>query len=226
VRRYGRLDVIYNMGLMEGGDRSALDTSLETWRRVQDANLTSVFLSCKHGIRHLRDTDPAGGSVINAASFLAGTGAAAAQMAYAAAKAGVVQLSRDLGVHTARSGVRANAVLSGRSIPRTSERSSTAIQARWRRDWRTGRWGGSAPWRKRPGQSPSSRATIRASSLLPGCRRTAASPKRSPCRSSSRLLKQTTGGKVVDVALEMWAIFVVTGVAGSFASFFTSGDSS
>jgi hypothetical protein len=36
----------------------------------------------------------------------------------------------------------------------------------------------------------------------------------------------TTGGKVVDVALEMWAIFVVTGVAGSFAAFFTSGDSS
>jgi drug/metabolite transporter (DMT)-like permease len=36
----------------------------------------------------------------------------------------------------------------------------------------------------------------------------------------------TMGGKVVDVALEMWAIFVVTGVAGSFASFFTSGDSS
>ena len=36
----------------------------------------------------------------------------------------------------------------------------------------------------------------------------------------------TTGGKVVDVALDMWAIFVVTGVAGSFASLFTSGDSS
>ena len=36
----------------------------------------------------------------------------------------------------------------------------------------------------------------------------------------------TPAGKVVDVALEMWAIFVVTGVAGSFASFFTSGDSS
>ena len=36
----------------------------------------------------------------------------------------------------------------------------------------------------------------------------------------------TTGGKVVDVALEAWAIFVVTAVAGSFASFFSSGDSS
>jgi NAD(P)-dependent dehydrogenase (short-subunit alcohol dehydrogenase family) len=114
VGRYGRLDVIYNnMGLMDRGDRSVLDTSLDTWRRVQDANLTSIFLSCKHGIPHLRDTEPPGGSVINAASFLAGIGAATAQMAYAAAKAGVVQLSRDLGVHLARSGVRVNAVLFG-----------------------------------------------------------------------------------------------------------------
>jgi Enoyl-(Acyl carrier protein) reductase len=53
VRSYGRLDVIYNnMGLMDRDDRSALDTSLETWRRVHDANLTSIFLSCKHGVRH------------------------------------------------------------------------------------------------------------------------------------------------------------------------------
>jgi hypothetical protein len=36
----------------------------------------------------------------------------------------------------------------------------------------------------------------------------------------------TTGGKIVDVALEIWAIFVVTSIAGSFASFFSSGDSS
>jgi NAD(P)-dependent dehydrogenase (short-subunit alcohol dehydrogenase family) len=114
VRRFGRLDVIYNnMGLMDRGDRSALEVSLDTWRRVQDANLTSIFLSCKHGIPHLLNTDPAGGSVINAASFLADIGAATAQMAYAAAKAGVVQLTRDLGVHLARSGVRANAVLFG-----------------------------------------------------------------------------------------------------------------
>ena len=114
VRTHGRLDVIYNnMGLMDPGDRSALDTGLQTWRRVQDANLTSIFLSCKHGIPQLRNTEPAGGSVINAASFLADIGAATAQMAYAAAKAGVVQLTRDLGVHLARSGVRVNAVLFG-----------------------------------------------------------------------------------------------------------------
>jgi len=75
VREHGRLDVIYNnMGLMDAADHAALDTSVETWRRVHDANLTSIFLSCKYGIPHLRDTEPAGGSVINAASFLAAAG--------------------------------------------------------------------------------------------------------------------------------------------------------
>jgi hypothetical protein len=44
--------------------------------------------------------------------------------------------------------------------------------------------------------------------------------------SSSLTNPVTVVGKVVDVALEAWAIFVVTAVAGSFASFFSSGDSS
>jgi len=44
--------------------------------------------------------------------------------------------------------------------------------------------------------------------------------------SSSLNTPVTAAGKVVDVVLEAWAIFVVTAVAGSFASFFTSGDSS
>ena len=114
VREHGRLDVIYNnMGLMDRSDRSVLDMSLQTWRNALDANLTSIFLSCKHGIPHLLNTEPAGGCVINAASFLAAVGSATAPMAYTAAKAGVVQLSRDLGVHLARSGVRVNAVLFG-----------------------------------------------------------------------------------------------------------------
>jgi NAD(P)-dependent dehydrogenase (short-subunit alcohol dehydrogenase family) len=145
VRSFGRLDVIYNnTGLMDRGDRSALEVSLQTWRRVQDANLTSIFLSCKHGIPHLLATDPAGGSVINAASFLADIGAATAQMAYAAAKAGVVQLSRDLGVHLARSGVRVNAVLFGpidtASQRAVFERNPGALEARLVH-WPMGRFG-------------------------------------------------------------------------------------
>jgi NAD(P)-dependent dehydrogenase (short-subunit alcohol dehydrogenase family) len=60
----------------------------------------------------LRNPVP-GGSVINTSSFLAGMGAASAQMAFNAAKAAVTQLSRDLGVNLARSGVRVNALCLG-----------------------------------------------------------------------------------------------------------------
>src|SRR5438034_595076 len=42
--------------------------------------------------------------------------------------------------------------------------------------------------------------------------------------SSSLKNPVTNGGQIVDVALELWGIFVVTAVAGSFASFFMSGD--
>ena len=44
--------------------------------------------------------------------------------------------------------------------------------------------------------------------------------------SSSLKNPVTTAGKIVDVCLEAWAVFVITAVAGSFASFFSTGDSS
>jgi NAD(P)-dependent dehydrogenase (short-subunit alcohol dehydrogenase family) len=110
----GRVDVLFNnAGVNDPQDGSALDTSLETWSRVQAANLTSVFLCCKHGIPHLLATEPSGGSVINMATFLAVMGAATAQMAYSASRAGVLALSRDLGVHLAKRGVRVNALCMG-----------------------------------------------------------------------------------------------------------------
>ena len=74
--------------------------SLEAWQRVQDVNLKSVFLCCKHGIPHLLDAG--GGSVINTASFVAVMGAATSQISYTASKGGVLALSRELGVEFAR----------------------------------------------------------------------------------------------------------------------------
>ncbi len=113
-RETGRIDVIYNnAGLVDPADSSALDTTVETWNRIFAANLTTAWLSCKHGIPYLLRNDPPGGSVINTASFLAGMGAATGQMAYSAAKAAVAQLSRDLGTNLARRGVRVNALALG-----------------------------------------------------------------------------------------------------------------
>jgi NAD(P)-dependent dehydrogenase (short-subunit alcohol dehydrogenase family) len=108
----GRIDVLFNnAGIAPPDDASVLETSLEAWQRVQDVNLKSVFLCCKHGIHHLLDNG--GGSVINTASFVAVMGAATSQISYTASKGGVLALSRELGVEFARRGVRVNALCPG-----------------------------------------------------------------------------------------------------------------
>jgi NAD(P)-dependent dehydrogenase (short-subunit alcohol dehydrogenase family) len=110
---FGHIDVLFNnAGISPNDDASVLDTSLEAWQRVQDVNLKSVFLCCKHGIPHLLDNER-GGSVINTASFVAVMGAATSQISYTASKGGVLALSRELGVEFARRGVRVNALCPG-----------------------------------------------------------------------------------------------------------------
>jgi NAD(P)-dependent dehydrogenase (short-subunit alcohol dehydrogenase family) len=113
--RYGQIDVLFNnAGISPNDDGSVLETTLEAWERVQQVNLRSVFLCCKHGIPHLLDNDgPARGSVINTASFVAVMGAATSQISYTASKGGVLALSRELGVELARRGVRVNALCPG-----------------------------------------------------------------------------------------------------------------
>ncbi len=112
VERFGRIDVLFNnAGISPPEDTSVLDTSVEAWERVQQANLRSVFLCCKHGIPHL--LRGGGGSVINTASFVAVMGAATSQISYTASKGGVLALSRELGVEFARRGVRVNALCPG-----------------------------------------------------------------------------------------------------------------
>jgi NAD(P)-dependent dehydrogenase (short-subunit alcohol dehydrogenase family) len=109
---YEHIDVLFNnAGISPNDDGSVLDTSYEAWQRVQDVNLKSVFLCCKHGIPHL--LEGGGGSVINTASFVATMGAATSQISYSASKGAVLSLSRELGVEFARRGVRVNALCPG-----------------------------------------------------------------------------------------------------------------
>jgi NAD(P)-dependent dehydrogenase (short-subunit alcohol dehydrogenase family) len=109
---FGGIDVLFNnAGISPDDDASVLDTSLEAWQRVQEVNLKSVFLCCRHGIPHLLERG--GGSVINTASFVAVMGAATSQISYTASKGAVLALSRELGVEFARRGVRVNALCPG-----------------------------------------------------------------------------------------------------------------
>ncbi len=108
----GRIDVLMNnAGINPTDDGSVLETTLESWQRVQDVNLKGVFLCCKHGIPHLLEAG--GGSVINVASFVAVMGAAVSQGSYTASKGAVLSLSRELGVEFAARGVRVNALCPG-----------------------------------------------------------------------------------------------------------------
>jgi len=109
---YGGIDICFNnAGISPPDDDSILDTGLEAWRRVQEVNLTSVYLCCKYGIPHLLARG--GGSIINTASFVATLGAATSQISYTASKGGVLAMSRELGVQFARQGVRVNALSPG-----------------------------------------------------------------------------------------------------------------
>ncbi|HEX5910572.1 MAG TPA: SDR family oxidoreductase, partial [Thermoleophilaceae bacterium] len=111
-QEFGRVDVIVNnAGINPPEDMSVLDTPVETWQWVQDVNVRSVFLCCKHGIPHLLEAG--GGSVINTASFVAVMGAATSQISYTASKGAVLSMSREMGVEFARRGVRVNALCPG-----------------------------------------------------------------------------------------------------------------
>jgi NAD(P)-dependent dehydrogenase (short-subunit alcohol dehydrogenase family) len=112
IDHFGQIDVcVNNAGISPPDDDSILSTELPAWRRVQEVNLTGVYLCCKYGIGHL--LAGGGGAVVNTASFVAVLGAATSQISYTASKGGVLAMTRELGVQFARQGIRVNALCPG-----------------------------------------------------------------------------------------------------------------
>jgi NAD(P)-dependent dehydrogenase (short-subunit alcohol dehydrogenase family) len=112
IETYGGLDVVFNnAGISPPEDDSILTTGLDAWRKVQEVNLTSVYLCCKYAIEKMLAYG--GGSIINTASFVAVLGSATSQISYTASKGGVLAMSRELGVQFAREGIRVNALCPG-----------------------------------------------------------------------------------------------------------------
>lgn len=111
-KQFGRLDILFNnAGIFHPEDESVLTTTEKVWEMVINVDLKSVYLGCKYGIPALLRAG--GGSIINTASFVALMGAAVPQIAYTAAKGGILSMTREIAVEFARQNIRANALCPG-----------------------------------------------------------------------------------------------------------------
>jgi NAD(P)-dependent dehydrogenase (short-subunit alcohol dehydrogenase family) len=114
VERYGRLDVLVNnasagpsSGINMGPTAEIPD---DDWQRVLDINLTGTFLFCKYGIRQMLAN---GGGVIANVSSIGGKIGMYSNHNYCVSKAGVISLTKCIGVTYARKGIRANCFVAG-----------------------------------------------------------------------------------------------------------------
>ncbi|GHA16656.1 3-oxoacyl-ACP reductase [Streptomyces tauricus] len=106
-RLHGRLDIVVNNAGL-GGTSDLVDMSDEQWSRVLDVTLNGTFRCVRAALRAFRDGGH-GGVIVNNASVV-GWRAQAGQAHYAAAKAGVMALTRCAAMEAAGFGVRVNAV--------------------------------------------------------------------------------------------------------------------
>jgi 3-oxoacyl-[acyl-carrier protein] reductase len=106
IDRHGGLDVVVNNAGL-GGTADLVDMTDEQWGKVIDVTLNGTFRCTRAALRHLRERG--GGVIVNNASVL-GWRAQPGQSHYAAAKAGVMALTRCAAVEAAGYGVRVNAV--------------------------------------------------------------------------------------------------------------------
>lgn len=106
VAEFGHLDVLVNNAGL-GGTATVAEMTDEQWHSVLDVTLTGTFRCTRAALKHM--TPRGSGAIVNNASVI-GWRAQEGQAHYAAAKAGVMALTRCSGVEAAKSGVRINAV--------------------------------------------------------------------------------------------------------------------
>jgi NAD(P)-dependent dehydrogenase (short-subunit alcohol dehydrogenase family) len=109
IQTFGRIDILHNnVGIVEPG--GPVEASEESWDRVMDVNLKSIFLTCKYVLPHMEKQNC--GSIVNISS-IAGIIVPYAAVSYTASKAAIIALTRDIAIQYAKKGIRANSILPG-----------------------------------------------------------------------------------------------------------------
>jgi gluconate 5-dehydrogenase len=141
IQSLGKIDILVNNAGVTWGAK-AEDMPLEKWRTVVEVNLTGTWLFSQTVGRHM--IERGAGNIINVASIAGLRGSASHNMGisgYAASKAGVMGLTRELAAHWARRGIRVNAIAPGFFPSRMTEKALERVQQQYESSVPLGRIG-------------------------------------------------------------------------------------
>lgn len=141
VGQFGRIDVLHNnVGITNSG--GPVEYGEDQWERMLDVNARSMFLTAKHALPHMERQRS--GSIVNIGSINAVRAIPFPKLAYAASKAAMIAMSREIAIQYAPVGIRSNVVLVGLIKSPIVEQNNTRL------------YGGDVEemWKKRDAMSP------------------------------------------------------------------------